>query len=181
MGPSDLSSEAWLVANALLIGVHLPISECRVMSAVSAWVLYAWTPPWVRLTAASYCGLCAPEFAIEAGTPLRSERSSALPRSVWETSLRGQLRTSEEFSDAARRVHTLLQAASTPVDSQRGAQHSGLSQDLMGLDLAGTTETVATPCRRKSSRSPRRMPGECSRIRSSSTPPAESRRTIQWL
>ena len=177
MGPSDLSSEAWLVANALLIGVHLPISECRVMSAVSAWVLYAWTPPWVRLTAASYCGLCAPEFAIEAGTPLRSERSSALPRSVWETSLRGQLRTGEEFSDAARRVHTLLQAASTPVDSQRGAQHSGLSQDLMGLDLAGTTETVATPCRRKSSRSPRRMPGECSRIRSSSTPPAESRRT----
>ncbi len=168
VGFPDLVDDAVMVAAALCADVHFDILGCRGVSSVAAWTLSAWLPPWIRGLFTLYCGICRPPFVLGAGTPVRGERSSNLSDACWATSTCGRLRSTEELNVAARNLHALMQAASTSVhDNGQSQGHSGLSQDLQGLDLAGAS---GTPMRRKS-RSPRRLPDDCSRIRSSSTPP----------
>ena len=161
------------------LDVHVPQPACSVLTTFAAWCILAGTPLGGHLALAGCLGILSPAFPAAPGTPWGGERDRndgrvRTPPRDWL--IRNRLSPIEEMMIGAREQHHLFQATATSVDESAG-QSSGLSQEMEGLDLATRRAVPSSPsCRdglaRRSSRSPRRLPHENSRMRSASTPPA---------
>ena len=174
--------EVQVLATAALamvaMDVHIPQPACSILTTLTAWVLLTGSPLGGHLALAGCIGILRPAFPAAPGTPWGGERDRAdgrvrTPPRDWAK--RNRLNPIAEVITAAREQHRFFQASSTSVDEGAG-QSSGLSQEMQGLDLATRRTRPSSPISRaeqtrRSSRSPRRLPDENSRVRSASTPP----------
>lgn len=122
VGFPDLVNDAVMVAAALCADVHFNILCCRGVSSVASWTLSAWLPPWIRCLFTVYSGLWNPPFVLEAGPPVRGERTTRLPGQSLLDSVADRLcHRADDPLAAAQNLHRLLHAASSSVAKRVGS------------------------------------------------------------